>query len=467
MKKLLILIVGMLLLLPISYAAIEQFILTESIADNNVRLDPSIETTQQTVFEFGVEVATSRGTVGNFQRAYFEVNLTNITILLGGNPATLVQFRGVRGGNPDIGFLPIFEVNETWDSSTLTWDNQPCGTLSPLPSNVTACNINPESNVTFNVPFQNFTYNITNMFKKAIDSGRERLSFALISPEDNSGIKVNIASKDESNEALHWFLNITVDSDAPIVTIENPSPVNDSFLTTVTQIFNISVIEDFLDTITLDLNGTNQTGFVNDFGNFHSLSVNTMGEGLFTYQIHVNDTTGNTFVSELRQFTVDNTSPVITYTIPTPNNLTVLTNTVGDIDILGVNANLILANLTIFNVSNNFQIFQNVTSGLSQPSFTFENSLSEIFVVSTVARPNGDYRFRACFIDGVNIETCQEVIITLNLPLPPPIDFFATEGTTGILTRVAGVAISIMIVLALIASFPVVARLRGKRGAKK
>lgn len=205
MKQLIIL---MMVLLVIPLASATETIITDIIADNSVKVDPLIDTTQQSVFQFG-EAQTSRGTAGNFGRAYFDMNLTNASIEIGTDLIDLVHFQGVRGGNPDVGYLPIFEVNETWGLSTLTWDNQPCGTLTPLLSNLTTCNFNPESNITFDTPFQNFTYNVTEMFRRALSEGRGRLSFALISPENNDGAKVNIASKDEADETKHWFLNVT------------------------------------------------------------------------------------------------------------------------------------------------------------------------------------------------------------------------------------------------------------------
>ena len=208
---------------------------------------------------------------------------------------------------------------------------------------------------------------------------------------------------------------VVLDVTPPNVTLVAPTPVNNSFSISIIQVFNLSIIEINLDTITLNFNGTNETGFVNDFGNFHSLTRNTMAEGLFTYQIHVNDTSGNEFVSDEFQFTVDNTSPIITYTLPLPDNTTIRTDLTGNIDIEGLNINLDIANLTIFNQTNQ-QIFQNVTSGLTVSTFTFVNSFSEIFT----NQPDDNYTFRSCFIDDANSESCQEVMMELSTAVAPP-----------------------------------------------
>ncbi len=234
------------------------------------------------------------------------------------------------------------------------------------------------------------------------------------------------------------------DVTAPVVTIEAPTPANNSFSTSITQVFNISVVELNLDTITLDLNGTNQTGFVNDFGNFHSLTVNTMAEGLFTYIIYVNDTSANEFVSGTFQFTIDNTSPVITYTIPLLDNSTTITDLTSDIDINGFNINLNIANLTVFNATD-FQIFQNTTTGLSTSTFTFVNSFNEILL----NQPNGTYKFHTCFVDDVSIETCEDANMTfqgLLIVVEPPRAELPFEN----IINIVGMVVLLLVILSFV-----------------
>lgn len=227
------------------------------------------------------------------------------------------------------------------------------------------------------------------------------------------GLEINISFLKITNLSA----DIIIDTTDPNITIIAPSPVNDSFSTSIIQVFNLTVIEDNLDTITLDFNGTNETGFVNDFSNFFSLTKNVMAEGLFTYQIHANDTSGNTFVSEIRQFTIDNTSPVITFTIPSVANdsVTDLLN-ITNININGFNINLDIANLTVFNATGS-QIFINLTQSISSSTFTFVNSFTEIFNL----QPDDLYTLRTCFIDSANSETCEEALMRLNTTVIPVI----------------------------------------------
>lgn len=296
---------------------------------------------------------------------------------------------------------------------------------------------------------QNWTLNVTSgnytIFNTHVSGGTTiNGSFLAIAPSPidhlrlgrngDGGFKVSISSIKLYNVTPEAVA--VPDTTPPDVTIIAPSPENNSFSTSIIQVFNLSIIEPNLDTITLNFNGTNETGFVNDFSTFFSLTKNTMAEGLFTYQIHVNDTSGNEFVSELLQFTVDNTSPTIIYTLPLPDNSTIITDLTGNVDILGFNINLDLANLTIFNLTNEI-IFQNVTSSILTDSFTFVNSFSEIFTT----QPDANYTFRTCFIDSVNIETCQEVDMELfTFVAPPPITaqvVLPLEGPANIVAMLA------------------------------
>ncbi len=273
--------------------------------------------------------------------------------------------------------------------------------------------------------------------------------------------QLNVDLNDGEASSGNASVVFEIDIDNPLVSLIVPTPVNNSFSTSIIQVFNLSITEQNLDTITLNFNGTNETGFVNDFNNFFSLTKNTMAEGLFFYQIHVNDTVGNEFISDLLFFTVDNTSPTIIYTLPTDDNLTIRTDLTGNIDILGFNINLITANLTVFNLTDEI-IFQDVNTGLSESTFTFTNTFSSIFT----DQPNADYRFRSCFIDSVDIETCEDVEMELNIvPAPPLITGFATTGTSGILVRAGTAAISGAVILSVIVLLvaPILKTIRRKR----
>ena len=195
------------------------------------------------------------------------------------------------------------------------------------------------------------------------------------------------------------------DTIAPVVTFLPPTLTNNSINDTLPIIFNISIVEINLGDIVFSFNGTNETNtFTNVFGNIWTLTQDPMAEGNYTYSIFVNDTSGNSFQSGTFFFEIDNVLPSITFTVPDTSNTS--TGTANDAtNILGANINLITANLTVFN-STGGQIYQNVTS-ISASIFTFTDPFSLIFSGQGFAT----YTFSACFIDIVNQEQCEEVLL--------------------------------------------------------
>jgi len=212
-----------------------------------------------------------------------------------------------------------------------------------------------------------------------------------------------------------------VDVTPPILTIFSPTPVNHSFTTSIIQTFNVSATDDVaVSTVIVNLNGTNSTMQPNAIADFFNITINTMAEGNFSYQFHVTDTSNNEFVSSIFFFNIDNTAPIITFTFPDPSNTTVAD--LNDItNINGMNINLDIANLTVFNSSNEI-IFQNLTTGINNADFTFVDPINVIFA----NQPNADYRFRACFIDSANSESCQDVDMEFLVTVAPPITAAAT-----------------------------------------
>lgn len=198
------------------------------------------------------------------------------------------------------------------------------------------------------------------------------------------------------------------DIDPPVITFFPPTPDNNSFESSVLITINVSITDaSVINEIILNFNGTNETGFINGSTNFFSKTVNTMAEGLFTYQLFANDSEGNSVTTGTFQFTVDNTTPAIVYNFPLTDNSTV-SKVNGNVDIRAFNINLNSSNLTVFNSSNQI-VFQNLTN-LSQPNFNMTDPISNILT----GEPDDTYRFRACFVDNGGLETCQEALFILD-----------------------------------------------------
>ena len=163
----------------------------------------------------------------------------------------------------------------------------------------------------------------------------------------------------------------------------------------------------------------------------------------FTYRVIINTTTTTLVTDSIGgvnqaflniTYEIDTIAPSITITIPTPDNLTVQSNLTGSINISGFDINLDIANLTIVNPSDEV-IFQSVTSSIAGTSFAFVNTFADIFTGET----NAIYTFRSCFIDTLNVETCEEVTMELLIvtPAAPIEEVLPLEGVANIVAMAA------------------------------
>lgn len=238
--------------------------------------------------------------------------------------------------------------------------------------------------------------------------------------------------------------NLGSDVTPPTVTIENPTPSNNSFINTILPLFNITATDDSgVDFVIVELNGTNETGFSQN-GNTWTKTINTLGEGHFAYIVYATDTIGNEFTSGTFEFTVDNTFPEIFFNFPLSDNSTRSTLN-NNLNIQGINLNLNQSNLTITNSSNEI-IFQNITTDIGFSTFTFTNALSEMFTT----QPDGVYTANVCFIDHALNENCGSANITIDRSVDPiitqqsntspevglPVQFNATCTDESLITQI-------------------------------
>lgn len=218
---------------------------------------------------------------------------------------------------------------------------------------------------------------------------------------------------DSTGLSAQGLVNYTgVDNVDPAVTFIDPTPANGTVIDFLPIIFNVSIVEDSsIDTIIFDFNGTNETNtFSNTHSTFWTLSKDPMATGTFTYNIWVNDTFGNSVQLTESTFDVDNVTPEVTFTYPSPLNTTV-TDRVGNFNILGSNIHLVLANLTIYNSSNSI-VYQNIST-FNASTFTFVDPMTNVFS----GQPDGNYTVSGCFIDIVDLEACQEVLMFVTTPV--------------------------------------------------
>ncbi|MFC1768800.1 Ig-like domain-containing protein [Nanoarchaeota archaeon] len=121
---------------------------------------------------------------------------------------------------------------------------------------------------------------------------------------------ITIYANDTSGNSNITYTSFTViDNVNPLIEFVSPTPSNNTNTNIQTQIINVTHTESFPDTLTIVIDGVvNQT--INYTGPYTNISI-TFPEGTHTYNITINDTTGNFNYTETRTIIVDLSDPAI------------------------------------------------------------------------------------------------------------------------------------------------------------
>lgn len=217
----------------------------------------------------------------------------------------------------------IYEVNETWDNSTLTYTIHPCNNFGELPAgfgniDLTKCNATNMSSVKVSTSGLSVSLNVTKSIARAVREGRKNISFWINSTSD-SGANNNAfySSKISNAEANRPSLNITFDSDIL------PPKINSTFNTTVlNQGTMVNMSANISDDTGLSfcqflINDTPSGAYL--IYNYSALSGTgdkcsqnfsiTPASGLLNFTVRVNDTSNNKNQSEYLLAVTDTISP--------------------------------------------------------------------------------------------------------------------------------------------------------------
>ncbi|MCH8329636.1 MAG: DNRLRE domain-containing protein, partial [Nanoarchaeota archaeon] len=194
-KKLFILIIGIIMFSIISfstYAVNIRFFMDGR--NSTMMMDTSaLEATPTKNFGFASETSTRSSTATSFKRSYYMWNVTNISntcdeIL---DVSFNLYIHTMQGAFTD----SIHEVNATFleglaqgeveaNPGELTWLDQPCGVNF---DNAVNCNLTAEDSQEVNANNRYWTWNVTGMFRKAVNDVKNNLTMILISDENNEG----------------------------------------------------------------------------------------------------------------------------------------------------------------------------------------------------------------------------------------------------------------------------------------
>ncbi|MBI2133753.1 hypothetical protein HYU11_03670 [Candidatus Woesearchaeota archaeon] len=242
----------------------------------------------------------------------------------------------------------IFSVNKTnlaeGNYTYFVWVNDTVGNTNSTPNRIfvvdyrmpTALFVDPtypdSKTVNFrrNYSFVNFTVtgNTTPLHTVLIDWNGTNQSLTL---NGTNWYSINMTNLSEGNHTYYAWVNdsagnpdttdirvLIVDNTPPVPAFVTPSDP-DNFtagLNRNSTFINVSINEQYVDTVILNFNGTNQTLTVNGT-NIFSVNKMNLEEGNYTYFIWVNDTAGNINSTPNRALVVSFTRPNLDYVTPT------------------------------------------------------------------------------------------------------------------------------------------------------
>jgi len=234
--------------------------------------------------------------------SYLNFNISSIPINQAIDAAALCLYMFSDTGSHTIS---AYHVYSNWTESTITWNNQPCGTNFDNSAN---CNLTAESSLSNNGS-QDGTWqcwNVKNMIEKQYTENNKNISVALRT-EDNINYMDSFYSKEYSNSSLWPYINITyhiLDSTAPNLTII--SPLNQTYNNT-TILVNISAQDANLQATWWYNGSVNLT--------YTSPIYYTFPQGSSLLIAYANDTLGNINSSSI-SFYIDSIAPALTIISP-------------------------------------------------------------------------------------------------------------------------------------------------------
>ncbi|MBR9705946.1 DNRLRE domain-containing protein [Candidatus Pacearchaeota archaeon] len=227
-----------------------------------------------------------------------------------------------------------------FDESTLTWNNQPCGTNF---DNASACNLTSESIVQMNETYENTwrCFDVKNMISKTY--GDSENLFRAVMHTNDADIN-EYASKDVGDATLHPYLNITysnVVASPSWLNLSIVSPANTTY--TLAGVYvNFSVNSSDLDSVWF-FNGTDNVSYVEGYYNF--------SEGQHELIAYANDIFGN-LTSATVSFYVDIDDEAPLLSIISPINTSYNTSSIY-VNISAIDVDSNLDSVWFFNGSEN------------------------------------------------------------------------------------------------------------------
>lgn len=351
----------------------------------------------------------------------------NLSTLNDGNYNLTIEALDEAGNKKNSSYITIYIDTETPYPLILTLNNSNISDSTPEIKFNISDNLAPTINYTFYV---DDSENVKGNATEGINWTHNLSSLA-----DGYHI-IKIEARDlAGNKANSSFINITIDTTAPTITIENPSENQPygyliDILTTITD--NIVGVDDVWYTIQNKTPYYYQNGSLNSTDNWDAIwnSSNFIGEEvdymIVNLTVYANDTLGN-FRNVSRIFIIDNKRPSINFLVPKGDHF----NDSFNLEIEVQNRNLTVSTYNITNSSQDL-VVNNSNSSIFSPSFDWTDYIN---ISNRTRFPEGRYNITAFAIDDVGNNRTSYNYFWIDRTAPPitlhdPINRHNTTATT-------------------------------------
>ena len=212
----------------------------------------------------------------------------------------------------------VYYVNETFDESTITWNNQPCDNAYSGNINGSFCNTTPEDTLRPLGINQYYYFNVTAGVQRAIREGRSNVTFLIASDEDEVVTRQNRYSDETAAPNQLPYLNVTYNGTlvTPVVTLNDPK--NNNYTHNITIGFNFTIADPEVDEYNYSLyTSTNNVDFtlINNSENttqadwFYNLTFGSIAgsiNGTKFWKVNGTDNSSNSFQSDVFTLTITN-----------------------------------------------------------------------------------------------------------------------------------------------------------------
>ncbi|MEA2038180.1 MAG: Ig-like domain-containing protein, partial [Nanoarchaeota archaeon] len=288
-------------------------------------------------------------------------------------------------------------------------------------------NLDSELNYTFYIDFT--TQSTTGYLSNGVN---DTINLSTLS---DGYYNITVEATDEANNKQNsTFIQILVDTQPPVVTIQNPSPNEATgYLINLTSTVTDSGVG--IDAVTYVL--INDSGYVYQNGSLNSTdswdvmwnsTTDLPNEGFIyiNFTIIANDTLGNTNTTVVR-FVIDNVAPSINFIVPDGDYF----NDDFSLLIAVTNRNLTKSHYNITNSTFDL-VINNSNNSISATSFTWSDYIN---ISNTTKWPEGRYNITVFAIDDVSNNRTLHNFFYIdrtgpNVTLLLPVDYYNTSNTT-------------------------------------